>query len=423
MEYLLDLDVIENEKRRIQLSDEANRIRADWRSIRELLSRIASQVGGRLMKVPAVPAAVLPDEPWIDISGDGEDIIALDKLLVAKRSLLVESSREETTEASGSAELGAKLEDQENTLLVAQARLSQLRSDIRAEEDELRKLRARYDFIKADIQRNKDIMRLRDFGVNTEFMLIQDRCPTCNQTIKDSLVPTESAVRGVEENIGFLRTETDAVKSLISSGEEHLALLQGRKACESQNVAKLRTIIRDLRSDLLKDHDLSVAAIREQVQLQEEITKLEQLRDDFEEQIGRLKGEAERWQKNRAMHSELPDDYFSVDDKGKLKALLESFAKNMQRFGYSSMEVEKLHISEDNYRPVSDEFEVAFGSSSSDYIRLIWAYTLALLQVSLSHGGKYWGVLLFDEPEQQRMKEASSDALYKEIAQMQREEF
>ena len=129
VEYLLDLDVIENEKRRIQLSDEANRIRADWRSIRELLSQIASQVCGILMTVPAVPVAVLPDEPWIAISGDGEDIIALDKLLVAKRSLLIESSREETTEASGSAELGAKLEAQENTLLVAQARLFALRID------------------------------------------------------------------------------------------------------------------------------------------------------------------------------------------------------------------------------------------------------------------------------------------------------
>ena len=122
------------------------------------------------------------------------------------------------------------------------------------------------------------------------------------------------------------------------------------------------------------------------------------------------------------MYSELPDDYFSEEDKGKLDALSECFAKNVQRFGYRSTEVTGLHISEDNYRPVCDEFEVAFGASASDNIRLIWAYTLALLQVSSSHGGKHWGVLLFDEPEQQKMKDASSDALYTEIAQMQRED-
>ncbi|CAD6491086.1 MAG: hypothetical protein DIAAKJNI_00057 [Candidatus Argoarchaeum ethanivorans] len=421
VEYILGLDVIENEKQRTQISEEANQIREDWRGVRELMSQIAFQAGGRLMNVLARPVIVLSDEPWIAISGDGEDV-TLDDFLVAKRSLLIESSSEETAGALGNEELEIKLEAQEDALLVAQAGLSQLRSNIRAEEDELRKLQSRLDFIKTDIQRNKDVKRLHDFGAEAGLSLVQDRCPTCNQSIKDSLIPTESTVMGIEENIKFLKTELDAVKLLISSEEERLARLQGRKARESQIVTNLRATIRDLRSDLLGSRDFSVAAIREQVHLQEEITKLEHLRDDFEGQLGRLRDAAERWQENRARHSELPDDYFSEEDKGKLDALSECFAKNVQRFGYRSTGVAGLHISEGNYRPVCDEFEVAFGASASDNIRLIWAYTLALLQVSSSHGGKHWGVLLFDEPEQQKMKDASSDALYTEIAQMQRED-
>jgi hypothetical protein len=201
VEYILGLDVIENEKRRIQISEKANQIREDWRGVRELMLQIASRVGGRLMNVPARPVTVLSDEPWIVISGDGEDVIALDGFLVAKRSLLVESSSEETAGVSGGKELETKLEAQGNALLVAQAGFSQLRSDIRAEEDELRKLRDRLDFIKADIQRNRDIKRLRDFGVEAGLSLIQDKCPTCNQSIQDSLILTESAVMSIEENI------------------------------------------------------------------------------------------------------------------------------------------------------------------------------------------------------------------------------
>lgn len=204
------------------------------------------------------------------------------------------------------------------------------------EENELRKLRDRRDFITDDIQRNKDIQRLRDFGANTKLSLIQDKCPTCNQNIQDSLIPTESAVMGVKENINFLQTEAEAVKLLISPGEKRLARLQGKKAGKSQDVANLRTTIRDLRSDLLENQNLSVAAIREQVHLQEEITKLEQLREDFEEQLDRLRDAVERWQKNRAMYSNLPDDYFSEEDEGKLDALSKYFAKNVQRFGYRS---------------------------------------------------------------------------------------
>ncbi|MGD0953094.1 MAG: hypothetical protein ABR985_12005 [Methanotrichaceae archaeon] len=123
------------------------------------------------------------------------------------------------------------------------------------------------------------------------------------------------------------------------------------------------------------------------------------------------------------MYSGLPDNYFSEEDKDKLKALSECFAKNAGLFGYRSTDVTRLRISEDNYRPVSDDFEVAFGASGSDNIRLIWAYTLALLQVSSSHSGKHWGVLFFDEPEQQNMRGVSSDTLYREISRMNQDEF
>lgn len=422
VEYILGLSVIENEKRRIQISEEANRIREDWRGVRELLKQDASQVGGRLMNVPEEPVALLPDESWIAISNQGTGMITLDDFLVAKRSLLFDISSDKPTEIAGSEGLEKKLDSQENVLLVVQAELSQLRSDIRAEEEELRKLRDRLEFIKADIQRNKDIRRLLGYGVETGLALIHDKCPTCNQSIQDSLIPIESSVMGVDENINFLETEFEAIKLLISSGEERLTFFQGRKVKKSQDVADLRTTIRDLRSDLLENRDLSVAAIREQIHLQEEISRLEHLRDDFDGQLGRLKDIAARWQENRARFSELPSEYFSSEDKEKLDALSECFATNVEKFGYRSSGVSRLRISQDNYRPVCDDFEVAFGASASDNIRLIWAYTLALFQISLSFGGKHWGVLIYDEPEQQKMKEASSDTLYTEIAKMQRDE-
>lgn len=423
VEYLMNLDVIENEKRRIQISEEANQIRENWQVVHELMLNFASQIGGRLMNVPATPVAILPDEPWISITGDDNNAITLDVLLLKKRSLFHENSEKKTYKIAGKRELEVKLDSFETQLLVVQAELSQLRSDIRAEEDELKKLRDRHEFIRADIQRNKDIKRLRDLGVQTGLTIIKDQCPTCNQSIQDSLVPTESLVMDIEDNVNFLITEDEAIGLLISAGEEKIASLNGQKARESQTVSNLRATIRDLRSDLLESRDFSVAAIREQIHRQEEITRLEQLRDEFGEQIDGLRCIAEKWEYNRARHSELPDDYFSGEDKTKIAALSKYFADNVVTFGYRSTGVAQLRISEDNYRPVCDEFEVAFGASASDNIRLIWAYTLALLKVSMSYKGNHWGILFFDEPEQQKMKEASSDALYTQIAKMRQSEF
>jgi hypothetical protein len=418
IEYTLSLDVIENEKRRIQISEEAIIIRQDWGALKELLTQIASEANGRLMNVPSGPVADMTDKPWIAISSDDKGLITLDDYLFRKRAMLIALSSEQKTEVTGNKELEEKLETYENTLVVLQAELSQLRSDMFAEENELRTLLDRLEFIKADIQRNRDIKRLMDFGEDTGLALVHDRCPTCNQKIQDSLIPTESAVMGVEDNINFLRTEAGAVELLVSSTEERLALFQTLKAKKSQDMADLRLIIRDLRSDLLGQRDLSVAAIREQIHLQEQISRIEKLRDEFEEQLDRIKGLVARWQENRAKYSELPSNYFSDKDKDKLNALSKRFATNIQAFGYRSTDVSRLRISEDNYRPICDDFEIAFEASASDNIRLIWAYTLALVQISLSHGGKHWGILVYDEPEQQKMKEASSDALYAEIAKM-----
>jgi hypothetical protein len=423
VEYLLNLDVIENEKRRIQLSDEASQIREEWKSVRESMARSAALLGGRIMNVPGMPVSVLPDEPWVSVFLNKENTTPLPDLLLARRSLFLEKSGEDKNKTEGKEDLEAKLKIQEKSLLIEQAGLSQLRLDIRYEEDALKQLRDRIEFVRADIQRNKDIKRLRDYGVETELSVVGNRCPTCNQTVQDSLLPTESAVMGIEENINFLKAEADAIELLISAGEERLARLQGVEIGKAQTVANLRTTIRDLRSDLLQSQNLSFAVIREQVHLQEEITRLEQLQEDFERQVGRIKEIVDRWQNNRSRVSELPRDYFSQQDRVKLKALSEHFAMNVTSFGYRSTEISRLHISEDNYRPVCDEFEIAFGASASDNVRLIWAYTLALLQVSLDFGGQHWGVIIFDEPEQQTMKQASSDALYAKIASMPSDQF
>ena len=51
--------------------------------------------------------------------------------------------------------------------------------------------------------------------------------------------------------------------------------------------------------------------------------------------------------------------------------------------------------------PTIDGFDMKFDSSASDGIRVIWAFTMALLQVSIEKDGNHPGVIIFDEPAQQ----------------------
>lgn len=51
--------------------------------------------------------------------------------------------------------------------------------------------------------------------------------------------------------------------------------------------------------------------------------------------------------------------------------------------------------------PTIDGFDMKFDSSASDGIRVIWAFTMALLQVSVEKQGNHPGIIIFDEPAQQ----------------------
>ena len=98
---------------------------------------------------------------------------------------------------------------------------------------------------------------------------------------------------------------------------------------------------------------------------------------------------------------ELPENKFSNSDIKKLNSLRKNFVANLEDYGYKSViDKGEIGISEDNYLPVIENFDMKFDSSASDNIRGIWAYTVALLQVSMDMAGNHPTVLIFDEPVQ-----------------------
>jgi hypothetical protein len=60
-----------------------------------------------------------------------------------------------------------------------------------------------------------------------------------------------------------------------------------------------------------------------------------------------------------------------------------------------------IEISEESLLPTIDGFDMKFDSSASDGIRVIWAFTMALLQASIEKNGNHPGIVIFDEPAQQ----------------------
>ena len=56
-----------------------------------------------------------------------------------------------------------------------------------------------------------------------------------------------------------------------------------------------------------------------------------------------------------------------------------------------------------------------FDSSASDNIRIIWSFTIALLQTSLEKEGNHPGLLIFDEPAQHSIVTSDMESLIQSV--------
>ena len=126
------------------------------------------------------------------------------------------------------------------------------------------------------------------------------------------------------------------------------------------------------------------------------------MQDTFNEFLNRLCDLSNQWNIYLDQKSRLPKRGLSELDMKKIALLKSYFINNLQRYHYSSLSsFDGIEISEESLLPTIDGFDMKFDSSASDGIRTIWAYTLALLQVSIEKDGNHPGVIIFDEPAQQ----------------------
>ena len=132
----------------------------------------------------------------------------------------------------------------------------------------------------------------------------------------------------------------------------------------------------------------------------ERLLKLEKTVVSLTEQLKKLSAE---WNTYLDQKNKLPKKDISESDTDKIALLKKRFIENLKRYHYSSLSsFDGIDISiNSSLLPTIDGFDMKFDSSASDGIRVIWAFTMALLQASIEKDGNHPGVIIFDEPAQQ----------------------
>lgn len=424
VEFLLNLDTIKNERERARLKNVKAQIEKDWeKRIDTFQYRILSQCATAI-NLPLHPRvlhdtdysriAVLSDsnEPITDAIANLQeqyDAICLLKPRVIDNFDELNHELAETVQAIHSMEA-------EETRIV---------QDLFYESGAIQRLEKDIALVDADIQNNNDAARLQNFGSDNSTDVCSSTCPVCKQRIHDNMILAEAnfVFMDIEANILHLKEQKKMLVFTLSNHQTRKEQLEQEKKHLSADILALRRLAQALRSDLYMttDIDSSEAIMLKKIEISRKIENFKKLQEDFDQFMLDLNELSNQWGEYLNNKAKLPRHDKSDADTEKIRLLKAKFIKNLELYHYSSVsDFGAIDISEESLLPTIDGFDMKFDSSASDGIRVIWAFTMALLQVSLEKGGNHPGIIIFDEPAQQSIVPQDMDSFIKSTALLPR---
>lgn len=402
LEFILNLDTLENEKKKEYLRTKGNNIRSRWESLIKELFILANREACTFKGIPLTPE-IMTEESFLEMGifkGETDILKYIEELKAQYEELTTLKPKV----VDNFDEIESELNATESSIEEFEKELYKQRSLIHSKNSSIEKLNANLEIIENDISNNKDAARLRKLGSELGFKVSKDTCPVCNQPIQDTLIPNPNNIQfmTIDDNIRHLTAQKEMLEFSKISHIKNKEEIQTRISYLQNSLYTLRSLAKSLRNDLYSINDnISETVIRKKIQLDLQISELVRLNDEFNNQKENLRELSNDWINYLEDKVSIPKKKFSNLDEEKIKILEKYFISNLREFGYKSVsDLNQVEISLESYLPIIEGFDMKFDSSASDNIRAIWAFVLALFQTSDEKSGNHPGVLIFDEPAQ-----------------------
>lgn len=419
-EFILALETFENERKRNQLLNKERYQKEQWKNLFAEMRVLQSSAQCYVKNIPQTPE-ILPDkfEKNVAIVRMVGDNVGIDEWIsqLQEEHDTLKTVRPRVIDNYD--ELQNELQEVEKVIEENNNEIHTTQQELNITTRKIQEINKNLDVIKQDITNNKDAKKLKILGSNLGAESFQGRCPVCNQKIQDSLLPVQhdTNVMSIEETINHLAAQ----KEMFEFAYEYQTNRKQQLSTVLDNIRnvqmKLYRLAKSLRRDLYSvDEDLSETIIYKRMSIEHKIQELEDFKNKISNIVDRFKDLSVNWKKLLQEKAQLPKKGFNDKDRTKLTELKKNFIRNLQDYEYTSISnVRAIEISDDNYLPVIDNFDMKFDSSASDNVRAIWAYTMALLQTSEKCGGNHPGLLIFDEPAQHSIGSIDTKAFFDSI--------
>ena len=407
VEYILGLDTLKNEKERERLNEVKTQLEYKWAQLISDFEKAVHSESCEISNLPIHPR-VLSDIDYSRIA-----------VSVSESSSIKEKIQSLSNEYDGVRQLkplvcdnfddlNNELSETQTQILAFESRLNEINRSLASYNEVIKRLTADLALVNSDIRNNNDAARLQKFGSEaTGGDISADICPVCKQPIQDNLLNAEavSGFMSIEDNIRHLKEQNKMLEFTLGSRKESREKLSREKIDLEGRLQTLRRLAHTLRSDLFTttDTEASEAIMLKRIEISNRIEQLSKLENTVLSLIEQLKKLSIDWNTYLDQKNKLPKKDISESDAEKIALLKRRFIENLKRYHYSSLSsFEEIEISiNSSLLPTIDGFDMKFDSSASDGIRVIWAFTMALLQVSIEKNGNHPDIIIFDEPAQQ----------------------
>lgn len=415
IEFCLSIDSFEYEKKVAYLKNQIEDAVREWESIGKTADNIAEFNSVLVNKQPELGAEHLGDVIEFRYLENNIQLSVSDK-----EKSLVRFLKEISQEISQKQPQDERLNQVLATIRELRRQSENISNSIEMTMLSMAESDNKISILTRDYDQYQQLHRLKKVGADIGVDVDTSRCPICDAKMEDTLANRVSkrAPMTIEENIDFLKNQLDFYRSIERKSRGDLEALRAKSKIVAARINVEQIRLQGLKHDLDDVNGAMNQFIREKVQAEIAVREVRKIKSAQEELNARASKTESEWRiATDALR--LLRNKSEVDNRGPVIKDLEAVLKaNLVAFGFSGATINDISISSQTLRPEQQGYDIVAETSASDYIRIIWAYTLGLLMLAgKEEKVKHGGFVVFDEPRQHEASKVSFISLIKKAAE------
>lgn len=421
VEFLLGLDTFKNEREKNRLKIVGNTISREWKEVFDDINRNVTRESCSLSGLPMQPK-IMNSNDYKAIAVTTVDKKSLEKAISELQDEHDSIKCLKPRNIDNFESLNNELQIITETITSFEQKAVECQDQITLSRSAVIQAERSLEVVTRDLRNNKDAAKLQSMGSSIGSQTSQNICPTCNQPIEDSLLHLgkDIPIMSIEENIRHLEGQKSVLEFTRDSHRTNIEQLSLVKNDLQARLVTLRRLAQTIRSDIYStETEWSEFIVQKLVEIESKIRVYNQLQSFITLQLEEISKLSKRWKKYKEEYEKLPKKVISDVDAEIIAAFKRNFIKNLRKYKYKSApDIDAVDIPVETCLPSIDGFDMKFDSSASDNIRIIWSFTIALLQTSLEKKGNHPGLIIFDEPAQHSIVTSDMESLIKSVLEL-----